>query len=249
MSGDQLEESFMISPSASEHGLFAQRHTFDLVVYYDQSTLSNDFLTQNTDNEKHVHLQRLHQALCEFSFQKPLQRPPVLLKGGLDAWIADFGPSSLVSASQGSTQASTVGLGIKNITQSSPPVRQKIQREPNSRKEVQTQKPPDIDDERAWLERLQNNREPLTISVPRDSENMDVKRQRRSTSIVSGERDAPPISIPYLDYPRTLEQFVIIPNGRSDFMALIHYYAVSKISCYSNPTIYDDTNSWYASKC
>ncbi|KAI5807424.1 hypothetical protein DFH27DRAFT_608193 [Peziza echinospora] len=208
MSGDQLEESFLISPSASEHGLFAKRNTFDLVVYYDQSTLSNDFLTQNTDNEKHVHLQRLHQALCDFSFQKPLQHPPVLLKGGLDAWIADFGPSSLsVPASQNSTQTSAVGLGITNITQPAQPIRKKISREPNSKKEVQTQRPSDIDDERAWFESLQNNREPLTISVPRDSENMDVKRQRRSTSIVSGERDAPPISITDLDYPRTLEQF------------------------------------------
>lgn len=210
ITGDDLEDSISLSPSPKEHELFSKRHTYDLVVYHDQSTASDSFLNQRSNDQQLVTLRRLHQALCDFSYQKPLKRPPVLLLGGLKAWVDLFGPSSLVfgysrpNSPPSSHKSSAVGLGISTMSRATPALPDTVN-QPNSKEQPQGKIGDtnnafhiDIAEEKAWLQKLQGDREPLTISVPIDAENMDVKRQRRSTSIVAASET----------FPRTIEQFV-----------------------------------------
>jgi ubiquitin carboxyl-terminal hydrolase 8 len=87
LSADELEESLVLSPD-NEQTLFEQRNEFDLVVFYDQSASS----TNNAPA-----LRALFDTLYEFNYTKQLKEgiPPVLLAGGLDAWIDLVGPQSL----------------------------------------------------------------------------------------------------------------------------------------------------------
>ncbi|KAG0092745.1 ubiquitin-specific protease doa4 [Podila epicladia] len=61
-----------------EQDAFQDRHKFDLVLYYDQTT---------TEIPKSGPLANLFRALHELEFEKPLARLPVLLIGGFDAWL------------------------------------------------------------------------------------------------------------------------------------------------------------------
>ena len=190
MSGDEHESLISLSLVPREHELFANRHTFDLIVYYDNSTVSDSFLTDRTGNEHAITLQRLHQAICVFSYEKKLKRSPVLLAGGLKAWTDLFGTSSLVL---GESQR------MSPLPYSIPPFDERNnQGVSRKRNDFARKSSIDIDAEKAWLQKLQKEREPLTISVPMDSGDADVKRQRRSTSIVSMAET----------FPRTVEQFV-----------------------------------------
>ena len=189
MSGEELEDLISLSLVPKEHELFANRHNFDLIVYYDNSTASDSFL-HSTGDEHAITLQRLHQAICDFSYEKVLKRPPVLLAGGLKAWTDLFGTSSLVL---GESQR------MSPLPYSIPPFDERNnQGVSRKRNDFARKSSIDIDAEKAWLQKLQKEREPLTISVPMDSGDTDVKRQRRSTSIVSMAET----------FPRTVEQFV-----------------------------------------
>jgi len=77
----------VLSPD-NEQNLFEQRNEFDLVVFYDQSSTS---ITNAPA------LRALFDTLYEFNYSKVLKdgRPPVLLTGGLDAWIDLVGNQSL----------------------------------------------------------------------------------------------------------------------------------------------------------
>lgn len=91
MSAEQLEEALVLSP-AEEESLFSRRNEFDLVVYYDRSTTTRDFLTGRRGSPA---LKYLYDALYEFNEEKPLRWGPILLIGGLDAWIDVLGNQSL----------------------------------------------------------------------------------------------------------------------------------------------------------
>ncbi|KAM3580487.1 ubiquitin-specific protease doa4 [Umbelopsis sp. WA50703] len=75
----KVEESMVLAPPA-EQTLFANRHRCDLVVYYDQS--STVLPTSYSDP-----LRNLKVAIYENEFSKSLQRVPVMLQGGFDAWV------------------------------------------------------------------------------------------------------------------------------------------------------------------
>lgn len=97
MSADQLEESLVLSPE-TEQAFFAKRDEFDLVLYYDDSTPDLSTLAlhgRNTDSP----LRFLFEALTDYNHDKPLKRPPILLKGGVTAWSDLVGPQSLQSSS------------------------------------------------------------------------------------------------------------------------------------------------------
>ncbi|QSL67030.1 hypothetical protein MERGE_001417 [Pneumocystis wakefieldiae] len=87
ISGEQLEESLIISP-LSEQKTFSNRHKFDLVVYYDWDS-KNDNLNGNiSQKEKARVFHNLNKAIYNYSgFQKPLKHMPVLLSGGLKEWV------------------------------------------------------------------------------------------------------------------------------------------------------------------
>ncbi|KTW25737.1 hypothetical protein T552_03350 [Pneumocystis carinii B80] len=87
ISGDQLEESLIISPSL-EQKTFSNRHKFDFIVYYDWDS-KNDNLNGNIfQKEKARIFHNLNKAIYNYGgFQKPLKHIPMLLSGGLKEWI------------------------------------------------------------------------------------------------------------------------------------------------------------------
>ncbi|KFH69872.1 hypothetical protein MVEG_04676 [Podila verticillata NRRL 6337] len=71
------DQSLFNNPQV-EQDAFQNRHKFDLVIYYDQTT---------TEIPKEGPLAILFRALHELEFEKPLARLPVLLIGGFNAWL------------------------------------------------------------------------------------------------------------------------------------------------------------------
>lgn len=71
---------------------FAGRHQFDLLVYYDQSSISP------TNNGP---LRNLHLAIYDMEFQKKLKRAPMMLIGGFDAWESSIGEKGIHKYDQG----------------------------------------------------------------------------------------------------------------------------------------------------
>ncbi|RMZ84572.1 hypothetical protein DV737_g1245, partial [Chaetothyriales sp. CBS 132003] len=108
LSAEDLEEGLVLSPDA-EQALFARRNEFDVVVYYDQTTASHDFLSGPPSLTNAPALRAFHDTLHEFNYTKPLRdaRRPVLLRGGLDAWAEYMGPQSLATSNTSTLLGST----------------------------------------------------------------------------------------------------------------------------------------------
>ena len=104
MSAEELQDSLVLSPD-NEWEMFAQRDQFDYVIYYDQSTPSLEQMRRAV-GQRQLGMNYLRDALVDFNQEKPLRRPPILLKGGLDAWSDLAGPQSLV-ASETASQVKT----------------------------------------------------------------------------------------------------------------------------------------------
>ncbi|KAL5343645.1 hypothetical protein BJX70DRAFT_353078 [Aspergillus crustosus] len=107
VSAEELEERLVVSPE-HEQSLFERRNEFDMVVYYDQSTNSTSYLAGPPIGTSAPHLRALYDTLYEFNAYKPLKdgRPPMLLVGGLDAWIDLQGQQSLATSSTAAVLAS-----------------------------------------------------------------------------------------------------------------------------------------------
>ena len=105
MSASELEESLILSPDV-ELSMFESRDEFDLVVYFDQSSSSTAFLNGSIRTAEESYLRILYDALYEFNQEKPLQRPPILLKGGIDAWADLVGSSALELSNTAATVSS-----------------------------------------------------------------------------------------------------------------------------------------------
>ncbi|KAF9901611.1 ubiquitin-specific protease doa4 [Linnemannia zychae] len=78
VSAKVLAEQGLFNNPLEERQLFADRASFDLVVYYDQNS---------EEKENSQSLCTLFRALHDLEFERPLARRPVLLIGGFDAWL------------------------------------------------------------------------------------------------------------------------------------------------------------------
>ncbi|TGO23078.1 hypothetical protein BPAE_0145g00270 [Botrytis paeoniae] len=92
MSAEDLGEGIVLSPEP-EQRLYDQRHTFDLIVYYDQSSMPIN--TEHVPGEPLNHLQHFSKIIYDHAYDHRLKRRPMLLVGGLDSWIDLFGPNVL----------------------------------------------------------------------------------------------------------------------------------------------------------
>ncbi|KAJ5051650.1 uncharacterized protein L3040_001425 [Drepanopeziza brunnea f. sp. 'multigermtubi'] len=92
ITAEVLGETMVVVPDL-EQSLFETRNDFDLVVYYDQSSKS-----VNARASEGV-LQYFATAVYDYGYEKRVKRRPLLLVGGLDAWIDLLGPNSLRSSS------------------------------------------------------------------------------------------------------------------------------------------------------
>ncbi|KAF8315380.1 cysteine proteinase [Clavulina sp. PMI_390] len=93
----QLESALVISPP-QEQELFANRHQFDAVVIMDENS--------SAIPPPPSALASLVRIIFENEFKKSLQRPPILLIGGMARWKETFGPSMITSHSPKSQPSS-----------------------------------------------------------------------------------------------------------------------------------------------
>jgi ubiquitin carboxyl-terminal hydrolase 8 len=147
MSAADIQNSLIISPT-KEDQLFDERDKFNLIVYYDQSTKSNQFL-QAPQTEAEENLRILHEALVDYNIDKPLQNSPMLLAGGLDAWVDLLGQPALVIT------RTYIGRPIR-----------KPSRLPSTlivgRKRVRQFNPLNAEEEREWAERARSE----SVNIP-----------------------------------------------------------------------------------
>ena len=142
MSADDLADSLVLSPE-NEQAAFNDRNNFDLVVYYDQATSADRFLSRpSTDRE--FNLRYLYDALYEYNQDKPLQRPPILLMGGIEAWSDLVGDQALLRSNTAAKTKLARPVRRVPIASNSSRLFVKKRREYN---------PLDADEEKKWLER------------------------------------------------------------------------------------------------
>ena len=158
VSAEELEERLVVSPD-SEQALFERRNEFDIVVYMDQSTAFTSFLSGPPTGNSAPALRALYDTLYEFNEYKPLKdgRPPVLLLGGLDAWVDLMGEQSLKSSQTAALMGSTKlrrgaaghrrsgGLRVGSVNS----------RFEVRRRRLQNHKPLNEDEEQAWRQKAQ----------------------------------------------------------------------------------------------
>ncbi|KAH7119610.1 hypothetical protein B0J11DRAFT_551769 [Dendryphion nanum] len=178
LSAEQLQDSLVISPD-DEQQMFERRNEYDLVVYYDESTRTNAFLEKHNLNSKEIALKRLYETLHEFNTEKPLQRPPIFLMGGIDAYADLLGPAALKMT----TTASAVSNGRSRASQL-------IRRAPaasesaklNLRKRrMREYAPMDPEEEQQWLEEARKGRAVLERTNEEDDEDEATSPMYRTT--------------------------------------------------------------------
>jgi ubiquitin carboxyl-terminal hydrolase 8 len=216
MSADDLEDSLIVSPQPNDHDIFKARNYCDLVVYYDQSTPDTSYLHSAPSRPSGKALQILHAALHEYNYSKPLKQPPLLLAGGLDAWIEIAGPQSLKITSAAPSKAASPAPSLyrrsqqimraptpllmerrtTGISQTPPPY-------PTSPYDGGLQvasahmpaEPIDLEEEQKWLERLRKERDPVSLSADEEA-----LRRREPTAMANNTAGG--------GYVRTVEEFV-----------------------------------------
>ncbi|MCJ1397491.1 ubiquitin-specific protease doa4 [Xylographa trunciseda] len=180
ISAEDLEDRLVVSPE-SEELLFKQRDEYDLVVYYDASTSNNHFLEGPLNISSAPALRALHECLYEFSHYKKLRRPPVVLLGGLDAWVDLVGPQALqtsrTAAQIGSARSKRPATGTGRPSNRIAPL------SANSSREVQRRRlreyyPLNADEERVWREKArQEEVEPAEYQGQSDGDTDSVSSQ------------------------------------------------------------------------
>lgn len=155
ISAEDLEDRLVVSPEV-EQNAFEHRNEFDLIVYYDQKTSTNRFLQGHPSRAESYALRALYDTLYEFNHYKPLQRPPAVLAGGLDAWIDLFGPQALAT----STTSAITGPR-KTSRKAGRPIGRVPMASANSslevrRRRLREQTPLNADEERKWLEKVRD---------------------------------------------------------------------------------------------
>lgn len=165
-SAEQLQERLIISPD-EELALFERRNEFDLVVYYDESTKTNSFLNRYNPNERERPLKQLYDTLTQFNYDKPLQRPPIFLMGGIDAWADLVGPQALKMTSTAALVA-TGQTKPRALRRSPHPTRLLTQNRRTSARRDYT--PMDLEEQQQWMEEARKGRAVMEQPPQEDDE-------------------------------------------------------------------------------
>ncbi|KAJ3767872.1 ubiquitin carboxyl-terminal hydrolase 4 [Lentinula raphanica] len=103
VTSDTIEDSLSLAPT-SEASAFNNRHKFELLVLYDQNSTS-------------FNMSILLRAIWEREFKKTLRRTPMMLVGGYDAWVKEFGIEHMrLASSVPLTETSTNGTIPSSIS-------------------------------------------------------------------------------------------------------------------------------------
>lgn len=162
MSAPQLQDALVLSPD-KEQEMFDRRCDFDIVVFYDNSTPSVSFVHRSPHNEEEKALKDLYTSIYEFNGERPLQRPPIFLMGGLMAWVDLLGQSALQTSNTSSTKRLKAARPIKRV----PPAGSQSQI--YVRKKRREYNPLDPEEERKWAERARTESIALQESLPEES--------------------------------------------------------------------------------
>ncbi|KAL8832376.1 MAG: hypothetical protein Q9191_000295 [Dirinaria sp. TL-2023a] len=162
ISAEELEDRLVLS-TQSEQTLFERRNEFDLVVYYDQETTSDRFLNGPPTSSDASALRAVHDCLYEFNYYKQLRRRPVLLLGGLEAWVDLVGSQGLApshtAAQMGSVQAQLAakkpGRPIGRVPMASANSSLEVRR-----RRLREHHPLNADEEKSWLEKARREEIP-----------------------------------------------------------------------------------------
>ncbi|GAB7355318.1 hypothetical protein MBLNU459_g5851t1 [Dothideomycetes sp. NU459] len=166
MSAEELQDSLVLSPEA-EQSMFFNRDRYDLVVYYDKSTSSDRFLSRPS-TEQEWKLRFLYDALLEYNHEKPLQRPPILLMGGLDMWADLVGDQALKRSNTAARVKASRPLRRVPVAGSS-------SRLYVPKKRLRDYNPLDAEEERKWRERARV--ESIVVDQKPSIEEEDESRQ------------------------------------------------------------------------
>ncbi|KAF1976896.1 cysteine proteinase [Bimuria novae-zelandiae CBS 107.79] len=169
-SAEQLQDRLVISPD-EELSLFERRNEFDLVVYYDESTKTNSFLNRYQLNERERPLKQLYDALYEFNYDKPLQRPPIFLMGGIDAWIDLVGPPALKMTATAAMVASGQ-TKTRPLKRAPHPTRLQPQNRRTSGRRDYTAM--DSEEQRQWMEEARRGRS-VVEQAPQEEDEEEVE--------------------------------------------------------------------------
>lgn len=98
ISSQRLEASLVLSPD-EERQAFCSRDQFDLVVIYDRSSTTipshAPAVSMQGGEDPARCLYNLHAAIFEREYHRSLRRPPVILVGGIEAWMKGVGSQGL----------------------------------------------------------------------------------------------------------------------------------------------------------
>lgn len=154
LAADQLQDRLIISPD-EEVTMFDRRNEYDIIVYYDDSTRNADFLTKHQRNDTEAALKCLYDTLHEFNAEKPLKRPPVFLKGGLDAWVDIVGPQGLMMST---TSALAVGGQTRSQAIRRSPAASHAAKSNLQKRSKREYVPMDEEEQQHWLEEARKGR-------------------------------------------------------------------------------------------
>lgn len=161
MSADELADRLVLSPD-NEQEMWMKRNAYDLVVYYDYDTQSENYI-QRPSSDRDRALRYLYDALYEFNHDKPLQRPPILLMGGISAWADLVGNQALAASN---TAAKVKGARpIQRV-----PVANGGSRLHVPKRRLRDYNPLDSEEERSWMERARVESVVVDQKPPLDEE-------------------------------------------------------------------------------
>ena len=168
MSAEDIQNSLVLSPDI-EQALFDRRNRYQMIVYYDQSTRNSAFLSKPDISESEEALKIFYDAVVEFNFERPLQRPPLLLEGGIDAWEDLLGQPALKTSDTSATKAAKATRPNRKPA----PIPSQIPELTIQRKRRGTFNPLDAEETRKWEERARAESLPLALMPPTEEEALE----------------------------------------------------------------------------
>ncbi|KAK9465423.1 hypothetical protein V1512DRAFT_265864 [Lipomyces arxii] len=187
--GLELEDALVLSPS-KEQTAFGNRHLFEMIVYYDQDSRTSNFIDGSTSNFQQLALQDLFNIIYEREPIKSLKRQPVLLIGGIDAWVDYCGRNSLVSSRTPSVQAKKSN-GLRDHNFSGDAVTMSYEQEYSRKPQTSASPSPSMDLKTSRYQSASDTRALSQLPSTHYSYNPSSVTPRRTSSAVETKLDYP----------------------------------------------------------
>jgi len=168
MSAGDIQNALILSPDI-EQALFDRRNRFQMIVYYDQSTKTTAFLSWTEVSESQMPLKIFYDAVVDFNYERPLQRPPLLLEGGIDAWEDLLGRQALKTSDTSATKAAKATRPNRKPV----PIPSQIPELTVQRKRRGTFNPIGAEEARKWEEQARAESIPLALMTPSEEEALE----------------------------------------------------------------------------